>query len=56
MNDAWKRYANDFNEMSDDEIDRERQAAQNIVDEQEDWLEAVASWEAAGKPRGEVEA
>jgi hypothetical protein len=51
MTDAWKEYAADFNAMSDEEIERERQDAQNLVDEQESWLEAVASWEAAGKPR-----
>lgn len=52
MNDAWKQYAADFNAMSDEEIEQERQHAQDLVNEQESWLEAVASWEAAGKPRG----
>lgn len=51
MNEAWKQYANDFKAMTDEEVESERQAAQNIVDEHESWLEAVASWEAAGKPR-----
>jgi hypothetical protein len=51
MNELWKQYAADFNAMSDEEIESERQAAQDLVDEQESWLEAVASWEAAGKPR-----
>lgn len=51
MKDAWKRYAADFNAMTDEEIERERSQAQSLVDEQEDWLEAVASWEAAGRPR-----
>lgn len=51
MTEAWKRYEADFNSMTDEEIERERQSAQALVDEQEDWLEAVASWEAAGKPR-----
>lgn len=53
MNDAWKQYAADFNAMTDEEIEEERRNAQNLVDEQESWLEAVASWEAAGKPRTE---
>lgn len=53
MTEAWKRYAADFNAMTDEEVENERRDAQALVDEQEDWLEAVASWEAAGKPRGE---
>ncbi len=48
---AWKKYQNDFNNMSDDEVEYERSCAQDLVDEQEEWLEAVAAWEAAGKPR-----
>lgn len=51
MDDLWKQYEADFNAMSDEEIESERQSAQTLVDEQTDWLEAVASWEAAGKPR-----
>jgi len=51
MEPAWKRYAADFNAMTDEEIESERRSAQDLVDEQEDWLEAVASWEDAGKPR-----
>ncbi len=50
-NDAWKEYAADFNAMSDEEIEADRKSAQDLVDEQESWLEAIASWEAAGKPR-----
>ena len=51
MAEAWEQYAADFNAMSDEQIERERQSAQALVDEQENWLEAVAAWEAAGKPR-----
>ncbi len=51
MTDSWKQYAADFNAMTDEEIERETRDARNIVDEQESWLEAVAAWEAAGKPR-----
>jgi len=51
MTDAWKQYAADFDAMTDEEIEHERKCAQCLVDEQEGWLEAVASWEAAGKPR-----
>lgn len=56
QNEAWKEYEADFNAMTDDEVERERASAQALVDEQESWLEAVASWEAAGKPRTNQEA
>ena len=50
-NDAWKQYAADFRAMTDEEIETESAHARNEIDEHESWLEAVASWEAAGKPR-----
>lgn len=50
-NEHWKQYANDFNSMTDEQIQRETNSSRDIVDEHEDWLEAVASWERAGKPR-----
>lgn len=52
MNDLWKQYAGDFNAMTDEEIARETERSRQEVEEHEEWLEAVASWEAAGKPRG----
>ena len=48
---AWEQYAADFSAMSDEEIKRECDDCQRQIDEAESWLEAVASWEAAGKPR-----
>lgn len=51
MRDAWKQYAADFDAMTDEQVEFERRLAQDLVDEQESWLDAVASWEAAGKPR-----
>lgn len=57
MDDAWKRYSDDFNAMTDDQIEYETERSRREVEEHEDWLEAVASWEAAGRPRdcvGEV--
>lgn len=51
MSEAWKEYEADFNAMTDEEIEEERSISQSYVDEHESWLEAVASWEAAGKPR-----
>tara|TARA_Y100001968_G_scaffold301479_1_gene313779 strand:+ start:135 stop:308 length:174 start_codon:yes stop_codon:yes gene_type:complete len=53
MDELWKKYETDFNAMTDDEVEAERQSAQNLVDKHTEWLEAVASWEAAGKPRKE---
>lgn len=51
MNDAWKKYKGDFNSLSDKEIEFEVRRAHDEIDRAEEWLEAVASWEAAGKPR-----
>lgn len=51
MSEAWKQYAADFNNLTDDEIERESRDCHSQMDEAESWLEAVASWEAAGKPR-----
>lgn len=48
---AWKRYSDDFRNMSDKEIEDETEMVRREVEEGEDWLEAVASWEAAWKPR-----
>lgn len=52
MDDAWKKYAADFNGMTDAEIAASVRDAEEQLNEAEDWLEAVASWEAAGRPRG----
>ena len=51
MSEDWKKYAADFNAMTDDEVEMEANNARTTIEEQEDWLEAVAAWEAAGKPR-----
>lgn len=47
----WEEYANDFDNLTDDEIRQEVLMAENDLNEAENWLEAVASWERAGKPR-----
>lgn len=49
--DLWKEYRGDFNAMTDEEIAQESEVARRTIDEEESWLEAVASWERAGKPR-----
>lgn len=51
MIEAWKEYAADFNALTDEEIEREVHHAEYELDRAESWLEAVASWKAAGKPR-----
>jgi len=51
MDDAWKRYEADFNAMTDEDIEIETRRCEDMLAEAENWLEAVASWEAAGKPR-----
>lgn len=48
---SWKKYAADFNAMTDAEIEAESQSSRRELEEAEEWLEAVASWQAAGKPR-----
>lgn len=50
-NDLWKEYENDFNAMSDDQIERECEEERRNLDTAESWLEAVESWKKAGKPR-----
>lgn len=51
--DAWKEFKGDFNAMTDEEIIEASSQARNNIDFAETWLEAVQSWEAAGKPRDE---
>jgi len=53
MNDAWMEYKGDFNAMTDAEIDSETEQAKTLIDENESWVDAVASWKVAGKPRTE---
>jgi hypothetical protein len=50
-NTAWKQYEGDFNAMTDEEVEQETNRCLNELAELEDWLEAVASWKQAGKPR-----
>lgn len=51
IDDCWKEYENDFNAMTDEQIEAECRYEQNKLDEAESWLEAVALWKKAGKPR-----
>lgn len=52
MNDnLWKKFEGDFNSMTDEEIDDLTNEAQEKIDDETEWVEAVASWKAAGKPR-----
>ena len=54
-NNAWERFKGDFNSMTDEQIDRECAEAQDRIDKDEEWLEAVSSWVDAGKPRRKAE-
>ena len=51
MEEVWRKYEDDFNNMTDEEIEFERQCAQNLIDENESWTNAVAAWIADGRPR-----
>lgn len=51
MDNAWSKYQNDFNNMSDNDVLDEVRRMEAQLDEAEDWLEAVTAWEAAGSPR-----
>lgn len=48
---AWSKFENDFAAMTDAEIDQVSRDEQDKLDEAEEWLAAVAAWEAAGKSR-----
>ena len=48
---AWIRFKNDFDAMSDNDVLDETRRMEDQLAEAEDWLEAVAAWEAAGRPR-----
>jgi hypothetical protein len=51
MTNPWEKYAADFRATTDDKIEVECERCRDEVATAEEWLEAVASWEAAGKPR-----
>ena len=47
----WTKYAGDFRSMTDSQINMECKRAQDLIDSYEEWIEAVAEWKKAGKPR-----
>lgn len=51
MTEAWVRFRYDFDAMTDEEVEEATREEQGKFEEAEEWLEAVASWEAAGRPR-----
>ena len=51
MENIWKQYKADFNSLSDAEIEAECAQERTKMEEAESWLDAVASWKAAGSPR-----
>ena len=48
---AWSKFQNDFDAMTDLQIAAETSDMQDQLEQAEEWLEAVAAWEAAGRPR-----
>lgn len=50
-NRAWSKYQNDFDAMTDKQVENEKKRSQDLIDEHEEFVEAVAAWEAAGRPR-----
>lgn len=48
----FAKFQNDFNAMSDNDMAEENRRMEYQLGEAEEWLEAVAAWEAAGRPRG----
>ncbi len=53
---AWAKFQNDFDAMSNNDIIEETRRMEDQASEAEEWLEAVALWEAAGRPRKAVAA
>jgi hypothetical protein len=47
----WTKFQGDFDAMTNAEIEAVTREEQAKVDDAEEWLEAVAAWEAAGRPR-----
>lgn len=52
-NSAWYKFRGDFNAMTDDQIENSAKEYQDKIDDAEEWLEAIAAWKDAGKPRKE---
>jgi acyl-CoA reductase-like NAD-dependent aldehyde dehydrogenase len=47
----WTKFQGDFNALTDEEVSDVTRRMEDQLEEAEDWLEAVAAWEAAGRPR-----
>lgn len=56
MKSAWAKYENDFNNLTDAQIDDLTRSMHDQLDEAEEWLEAVVAWRAYGSPRRTGEA
>jgi hypothetical protein len=48
---VWAKFQNDFNAMSNNDVIEETRRMEEQADEAEEWLEAVAAWTDAGRPR-----
>ena len=51
MSDLWRQFKGDFNSMTDAEIDQAEKEAQETIERETEWTEAISSWRDAGKPR-----
>lgn len=51
MENIWQNFKNDFNSMTDEEVEEEIKDLQDTVDHALEWLDAAYSWKKAGKPR-----
>jgi hypothetical protein len=49
--DAWREYTDDFDALSDIEVEEEVEMELEKLKKAESWLEAVRLWKAAGRPR-----
>lgn len=47
----WRKYQAYFDGLSDADIELECRNSESLIADETDWLEAVAAWKAAGKPR-----
>lgn len=48
---AWSKFQNDFDSMTDAEVDSVTKEEERNLEQAEEWLEAVSAWAKAGRPR-----
>lgn len=55
MTEKWEAYKETLDVMSDEAVERSAQNSIVTIDAHTEWLEAIASWVAAGRPRTKPE-